>query len=136
MQLLHISSISMSNHHLIKYNICMSFKWLIQSKHIKILSIIHLVCEKHKRSPFSTFWKFWIVLNTARYTPMYQGRVPLYALNILAHGQIHGRVATAVHQNYAFSEAATLATKVTTLVTMHILIYNICNTYFSIQNNT
>ena len=57
-----------------------------------------------------------------------------------AHGQIHGRVsgrvATAVHQNHAFFDAATLATKVTTLVTMHILNYNICNTYFSIQNNT
>ena len=35
-----------------------------------------------------------------------------------------------------FFEAATLATKVTTLVTMHILNHNICNSYFSIQNNT
>ena len=48
-----------------------------------------------------------------------------------AHGQIHGRVlgrvATAVHQNYAFFDAATLATKATTLVTVHILNYNIYN---------
>ena len=45
-------------------------------------------------------------------------------------------MSTAVHQNYAFFDAATLATKATTLVTMHILNYNIYKTYFSIQNNT
>ena len=33
-------------------------------------------------------------------------------------------------------DAATLATKATTFVTMHILNYNIYNSYFSIQNNT
>ena len=74
------------------------------------------------------------------YTAVYPDRVPLLCLKMQAHGQMHGRVSghvcTAVHQNHAFFDAATLATKATTLVTMHILNYNICNTYFSIQNNT
>ena len=68
------------------------------------------------------------------------GRVPLLCFKMQAHDQIQGRVSgrvcTAVHQNHAFFDAATLATKATTFVTMHILNYNICNTYFSIQNNT
>ena len=74
------------------------------------------------------------------YTAVYPGRVPLLCFKMQAHGQIHGRVSgrvcTAVHQKHAFFDATTLATKATTLVTMHILNYNICNTYFSIQNNT
>ena len=65
------------------------------------------------------------------YTAVYPGRVPLLCLKMQAHGQIHGRVSgrvcTAVHQNHAFFDAATLATKATTLVTMHILNYNIYN---------
>ena len=57
--------------------------------------------------------------HTAMYTGVYQAVCsPLYT------------------KNMHFFDAATLATKVTTLVTMHILNYNICNTYFSIQNNT
>ena len=74
------------------------------------------------------------------YTAVYPGRFPLLCFKMWAHGHVQrrvpGHVFTAVHQNYAFFDAATLATKVTTLVTMHILNYNICNTYFSIQNNT
>ena len=74
------------------------------------------------------------------YTAVYPGRVPLLCLKMQAHDQIHGRVSgrvcTAVHQKHAFFDAATLVTKATTLITMHILNYNICNTYFSIQNNT
>ena len=88
---------------------------------------MHLMCEKHKRSSKLIFQNFEAVLNTA----MYFGRVPLLCFKMQAHGQIHGRVsgrvATAVHQNYAFFDAATLATKATTLVTMHILNYNIYN---------
>ena len=88
---------------------------------------MHLVCEKYKRSSKSTFQNFEAVLNTA----IIHGRVPLLCFKMQAHGQIHGRVsghvATAVHQNYAFFDAATLATKATTLVTMHILNYNIYN---------
>ena len=102
--------------------------------------MMHQKCENHKRSSKSTFWNFEAVLNTA----MIHGRVSWpcspAVLKMQAHGQIHGRVSgrvcTAVHQNHAFFDAATLATKATTLVTMHILNYNICNTYFSIQNNT
>ena len=92
---------------------------------------MHLVCKKHKRSSKSIFQNFEAVANTATI----HGRVfwpcSLVVLEKQAHGQIHGRVSgrvsTAVHQNYAFFDAATLATKATTLVTMHILNYNIYN---------
>ena len=102
--------------------------------------MMHQKCENHKRSSKSIFQNFEAGLNTAWYTAVYPGRVPLLCFKIWAHGHVHGlvpgRVFTPVYQNYAFFHAATLATKVTTLVTMHILNYNICNTYFSIQNNT
>ena len=86
---------------------------------------------------FKNFWQSW---TRPWYTAVYPGRVPLLCYKMWAHGHVHGRVPgrvfTPVHQKHAFFDAATLATKVTTLVTMHILNYNICNTYFSIQSNT
>ena len=91
-----------------------------------------ILCVKNTKGAQNQFFKkFWAVANTA----IIHGRVSwpcsLVVLEKQAHGQIHGRVsgrvATAVHQKYAFFDAATLATKATTFVTMHIHNYNIYN---------
>ena len=61
----------------------------------------------------------WKCKHTARYTGVYQAVCALLYTKIMH-----------------FLTPQHLQQKATTLVTMHILNYNICNTYFSIQNNT
>ena len=111
----------------------MSFKWLIQAKHVKILSVMHLVCEKHKRGSFLTFWKFLTVANMAMSLAvslyMFLGRMQ----HRQGHGRVPARVQTADHQKThqnSFFDVATLAIKAITLIHIQMLNYNTCNPHF------
>ena len=132
LQLLHFQWINKPYNHLIKYNICKPFKWLIHAKHINIWSIMHLVCEKHKRSSFSTFWKFEAVANTGVSQGMF-----LWLTSTRPETWPCARSCLACRiLKTCYFQVVTYTTKVTTLATIKIFNYNICNTHFNHSNNS